>query len=117
MCAILQIKRIKKNQLEKIKRIGGNKAENQVDSSNALNVNNNAKIINYNNNKNSDVHNNRYRARKWRKIDINEWWILRIINRNNKNKKVFLPPRKTSSADFCEKKSGKKSGKKSEEKI
>ena len=26
----------KKNQLEKIKRVGGNKAENQVDSSNAL---------------------------------------------------------------------------------
>ena len=36
VCAILQIKRIKKNQLEKIKRVGGNKAENQVDSSNAL---------------------------------------------------------------------------------
>ena len=36
MCAIFQIKRIKKNQLEKIKRIVGNKAENQVDSSNAL---------------------------------------------------------------------------------
>ena len=36
VCAILQIKRIKKNHLEKIKRVGGNKAENQVDSSNAL---------------------------------------------------------------------------------